>query len=98
MQVSGKKPLKQTTIDDWSRSDAYHNAFLHSQDEVLDVIVKHNKDQGLPDIAVSAAQGKFLNLLAKSSQAKRILEIGTLGGKVPSCTCPAVFVRKLTLE
>ena len=35
---------------------------------------------GCPSIDVSPAQGKFLNLLVKISGARRILEIGTLGG------------------
>ncbi|RAU98450.1 O-methyltransferase [Mycolicibacter senuensis] len=35
---------------------------------------------GLPSIAVSAQQGKFLNLLATATGAARVLEIGTLGG------------------
>lgn len=35
---------------------------------------------GLPPIAVSAQQGKFLSLLATATRATRILEIGTLGG------------------
>jgi predicted O-methyltransferase YrrM len=35
---------------------------------------------GLPAIQVSAAQGKLLFLLARMLQARRILEIGTLGG------------------
>lgn len=39
-----------------------------------------NAAAGLPDIDVSAAQGKFLHLLARSIGARRVLEIGTLGG------------------
>ncbi|WBH16487.1 O-methyltransferase [Sphingomonas radiodurans] len=39
-----------------------------------------NAAAGLPDIDVSPAQGKFLHLLARSVGARRILEIGTLGG------------------
>lgn len=35
---------------------------------------------GLPPIAVSAQQGRFLSLLATATRATRILEIGTLGG------------------
>lgn len=35
---------------------------------------------GLPDIEVSAGQGKLLQLLARISGARRVLEIGTLGG------------------
>lgn len=42
--------------------------------------MKNSKAQGLPNIAVSTAQAKFLNLLAKTVGAKRILEVGTLGG------------------
>jgi predicted O-methyltransferase YrrM len=37
-------------------------------------------EEGLPAIAVSPAQGKLLQLLARSINAKRILEVGTLGG------------------
>ncbi|KAJ7859770.1 O-methyltransferase-domain-containing protein [Mycena olivaceomarginata] len=71
---------KPTTQEDWTRSDQYHNSFLLPPDETLDAVLKHSTDSGLPEIAVSAAQGKFLNLLASSIGAKRILEVGTLGG------------------
>ncbi|KAE9394086.1 hypothetical protein BT96DRAFT_1048783 [Gymnopus androsaceus JB14] len=68
-----------TSVVDWS--EKYHNSFLiTANDEVLDFAVKNCIDQGLPDIAVSAAQGKLLNLVAQSIGAKRILEVGTLGG------------------
>jgi predicted O-methyltransferase YrrM len=43
-------------------------------------VLEANAAAGLPAIDVSPAQGKFLYLLAKSSRAQRILEIGTLGG------------------
>ncbi|KIK57214.1 hypothetical protein GYMLUDRAFT_229492 [Collybiopsis luxurians FD-317 M1] len=69
-----------TSVVDWTKSDDYHNSFLIAQDEVLDFAVKNAVDRGLPDIAVSPAQGKFLNLVAQSIGAKRILEVGTLGG------------------
>ena len=36
--------------------------------------------RGLPAIDVSPAQGKLLNLLVSMNGAKRVLEIGTLGG------------------
>ena len=64
----------------WERSDQYHNSFLIPKDDVLDAVVRKNIEQGLPNIAVSKAQGKFLQLLAKSIGAKKILEVGTLGG------------------
>jgi predicted O-methyltransferase YrrM len=77
--MAGRQQHQPTTIEDWKRSDEYHNSFLIPKDDVLDAIMKNNKDQGLPDIAVSEAQGKFLHLLVKSLSVKRILEVGTLG-------------------
>jgi len=62
------------------RSDNYHNRFLISPDDTLTSALKLSEQNGLPPYAVSEAQGKFLNLLAKSIQARRILEVGTLGG------------------
>jgi len=64
----------------WTKSDVYHNSFLIPNDEALDENRKNSKANDLPDIAVTAAQGKFLSLLAQSIGARRILEIGTLGG------------------
>lgn len=71
-----------TTIEDWTRSDQYHNSFLITPDKTLADAREKSAEKGLPDIAVSAAQGKFLKLLAQSLGAKRILEVGTLGGYV----------------
>ena len=68
--------------DGWSRSDLYHNSFLIPEDESLDYARKNSDDSGLPSIDVTAAQGKLLNLIARSINAKRILEVGTLGGCV----------------
>ncbi|EIN07397.1 O-methyltransferase family 3 protein [Punctularia strigosozonata HHB-11173 SS5] len=68
------------TKDAFVKSDQYHNSFLIPKDEILEAAVENSAANGLPDIAVSAAQGKFLSLLAKSIGAKRILEVGTLGG------------------
>jgi len=69
-----------TSLADWTRSDEYHNSFLLPADDVLDSALANSKANDLPDIAVSPAQGKFLNLLARSINAKRVLEVGTLGG------------------
>ncbi|KAJ3537384.1 hypothetical protein NM688_g6698 [Phlebia brevispora] len=54
--------------------------FLLRPDDALEHALKTSEEHGLPKIAVSAAQGKLLNLVAKSIGAKRILEVGTLGG------------------
>ncbi|KAK0222421.1 O-methyltransferase-domain-containing protein [Armillaria nabsnona] len=69
-----------TTLVDWDRSDKYHNSHLLQKDQTLEFTVQNSEANGLPTIAVSPAQGKFLYLLAKSIGAKRILEVGTLGG------------------
>lgn len=69
------------STQDWERSEKYHNNFLIPKDDVLDAVMRNNVEQGLPNhISVSTAQGKFLHLLAKSIGAKKILEVGTLGG------------------
>ena len=75
-----RRSFKPTSIDDWEVSDKYFNSFVIPKDDVLDGAVKNNAEQGLPDIAVSKSQGKLLNLLARSIGAKKILEVGTLGG------------------
>ncbi|KAI0949743.1 hypothetical protein AcW1_009264 [Taiwanofungus camphoratus] len=64
----------------WQRNDDYHNSFLIKPDAVLDQARATSEAEGLPPIAVGTAQGKFLNLVARSIGAKRILEVGTLGG------------------
>ena len=64
----------------WNDVDAYIEGRLVGEDEALSATVRESEAAGLPAIAVSAAQGKLLHLLAMSIGAKRILEIGTLGG------------------
>ena len=78
--LNEKMAFTPTTITDWIRSDTYHNQFLILPDDTLSSALKLSEQNGLPSYAVSEAQGKFLNLLAKSIQTRRILEIGTLGG------------------
>jgi predicted O-methyltransferase YrrM len=60
--------------------DHYLADKLIPTDQRLDDTLKANKDAGLPSIDVSPTQGKLLNLLARMHSAKRILEVGTLGG------------------
>jgi predicted O-methyltransferase YrrM len=64
----------------WSSVDkALETLFVDSDDD-LDAVRKTSAEAGLPDIAVSPNLGKFLSLLVAISGAKRVLEIGTLGG------------------
>jgi predicted O-methyltransferase YrrM len=64
----------------WAAVDDYIAGQLLHADPVLEAALAANRDAGLPAIDVSPAQGKLLNLLATIAGAKRILEIGTLGG------------------
>jgi predicted O-methyltransferase YrrM len=60
--------------------DAYIVERLIPADAALDAALAANADAGLPSIDVSAAQGKMLHLFARMVGARRILEVGTLGG------------------
>ncbi|MGF2616004.1 O-methyltransferase [Rossellomorea vietnamensis] len=64
----------------WHAVDEYFSEKLQSKDTLMDLILQKNRDAGLPSIDVSPNQGKFLHLLVKLKGAKKILEIGTLGG------------------
>ncbi len=64
----------------WTRVDDYFNSFLTPEDEVLRAALRDSDAAGLPHIAVSSSQGALLHLLALTQGARRILEIGTLGG------------------
>ncbi|MDX8541929.1 O-methyltransferase [Mesorhizobium abyssinicae] len=64
----------------WTAVDDYIVSSLFEADPVLDAVLAANRDQGLPAIDVSAAQGKLLSLLVRIRGARRVLEIGTLGG------------------
>ncbi|THD57875.1 O-methyltransferase [Phenylobacterium sp.] len=65
---------------DWTRVDDYLVEALQPDDPVLDQALAASAAAGLPAIAVAPNQGKMLQLLALSIGARRILEIGTLGG------------------
>ncbi|MDI3313011.1 MAG: O-methyltransferase [Mycobacterium sp.] len=60
--------------------DAYLDRTLVGEDPTWSAVLEASDAAGLPRIAVSAQQGKFLCLLAGAMRARRILEIGTLGG------------------
>ncbi|MEU5156825.1 O-methyltransferase [Glycomyces sp. NPDC021274] len=64
----------------WTEVDAFLSSLLVGEDDTLAEATAAAQRAGLPPISVSAAQGKLLYLLAKTLGAKRVLEIGTLGG------------------
>ena len=63
----------------WAAVDAYV-APLVDEPPAARAVQAAAADAGLPDIAVSAAQGRLLDVLARAVGARRVLEIGTLGG------------------
>ena len=64
----------------WGQVDSYFGGLLAPVDEVLEAALAANHMAGLPPISVTALQGKFLDFLVRISGARRVLEIGTLGG------------------
>ena len=64
----------------WERVDEYVAGRLIEPDPALAAALADSAAAGLPPIAVSAPQGKFLRLLARIHGARSVLEIGTLGG------------------
>jgi predicted O-methyltransferase YrrM len=64
----------------WSAVETYFTEKVIKPDPSYQTVYDASVAAGLPDIAVSAVEGKQLQLMAKMSGAKRILEIGTLGG------------------
>lgn len=66
--------------DVWTAVDAYFAGELFPADPILEAALEASDQAGLPQIAVAPNHGAFLNLIARAIGARRILEIGTLGG------------------
>jgi predicted O-methyltransferase YrrM len=66
--------------DKYEAVDQYLAQRYTSGEDALAAAVTANDAAGLPAIAVSPTQGKLLQILARMIGARRILEIGTLGG------------------
>jgi caffeoyl-CoA O-methyltransferase len=63
-----------------ARIDDYIEERFAPQDEALEAAVRESQRAGLPEIQVSPNEAKLLQLLAETVGARRILEVGTLGG------------------
>ncbi len=66
-------------MERWTAVDEYIASLFAGDPEPL-TAVDGSRASGLPDISVTAPQGKLLYLLALAQNARTILEIGTLGG------------------
>ncbi|MFI5233939.1 MAG: O-methyltransferase, partial [Gemmatimonadales bacterium] len=64
----------------WTAVDRYITDQLVPSDNALDAALAASAANGLPAINVAPNQGKLLQILARSIGARRILEVGTLGG------------------
>ena len=60
--------------------DAYIEELFAPRDEALDAALEESRRAGLPEIQISPNEGVLLAVLAQIAGARRILEIGTLGG------------------
>jgi predicted O-methyltransferase YrrM len=67
-------------MDRWNAVDDYIVDTFDLDDDVLRAAVEASVAAGMPQIQVSAALGRFLNLQARAIGAHRILEVGTLAG------------------
>ena len=72
--------LRWEMVDEYSFSHLHPAGSTHPSNEVLTYALDNSKKEGLPNIAVSPSQGKYLMLQARMIRAERILEVGTLGG------------------
>jgi predicted O-methyltransferase YrrM len=68
------------TDDQWTAVDRFITDQLVPSDAALDAALASSAANGLPAINVAPNQGKLLHVLARAIAAKRILEVGTLGG------------------
>ena len=84
----------------WTAVDDYIGGLFLTPDAALEAALADSAAAGLPEIAVSPAQGKLLTVLARAVGARRILEIGTLGGYSAICLARALPAdgRLVTLE
>ena len=64
----------------WEEVDDYFTQHIAPPDDALSEAQAASAAAGLPPISVTPTQGKLLHLLARMIDARRILEIGTLGG------------------
>lgn len=84
----------------FEKVDHYISSLFKTEDDALSATLKSLDESGIPQISVSPNQGKFLQILATLCQAKKILEVGTLGGYSTICMARALPAdgRIITLE
>ncbi|WP_459618332.1 O-methyltransferase [Bordetella sp. 2513F-2] len=74
----------------WTALDSYFNETLGLSDPILDAALARAAAAGLPAHEVAPNQGRMLQIFAQMTRARRILEIGTLGGYSAICMARAL--------
>src|SRR3546814_4380767 len=69
-----------TETTQWVTVDSYFEEALHLDDPALRHALARSREAGLPAHEVAPNQGRLLQIFAQMARARRILEIGTLGG------------------
>ncbi len=72
--------MADSTPANWRRVDDLLAATLLDDDPAIRTARAESAAAGLPPIDVTPLTGKLLNLLVRMSRARRVLEVGTLGG------------------
>lgn len=74
---------------------------LSTNDSKLEYALSNSTEKGLPPISINPSQGVFLSILCKMVNAKKVLEIGTLGGYSTlwfAKSVPGVLVTSLEID
>ena len=72
--------MPEEANDIWKQVDQYFADALIASGDGFDAALDANREADLPAIDVTPLQGKFLEVLVRATGARRVLEIGTLGG------------------
>ncbi len=67
-------------VPNWKDAQIYIDRLFAAEDRHLREALRRSGRAGLPPISVSASEGRLLQVLARAANARRILEVGTLGG------------------
>src|SRR3569623_1628443 len=74
------KECRLMNAETWTAVDRYYAELLFAPDAALQDALKASAEAGLPEIQVQPHIGRMLEMLARMCGARRILELGTLGG------------------
>lgn len=82
------------------RAGDYIAGLFSAEDELLAALREEADRTGLPPISISADEGRLLQVLLTAIGARRVLEVGTLGGYSAICMARALppDARLLTIE